>query len=325
LKSPPLSAFDLVEGLQLGHAVAALQSLGIFASLERARPLASLARRHRVDAGLLRGVLHYVLARTVLLRRRGRDFMVTPAYTRQAPFLLELYAGAFRDNAVHLAEVLRHPRQAAARVDRTRHARAFTTAPATVGVLPAIIRQLGFERVLDLGCGAGTLLVELARRDPQVRGWGVDENLALCRAARARIRAEHLPRRLAIFHGSVERLGTSVPRGIVEQIIALIAAQVANEFFASGNTRVIAWLRALRRRFPGRWLVLADYYGRLGTAIATGQRETLLHDYVQLISGQGIPPASAAEWRGLYRAAGVRLAHVIEDRTTTLFVHVVRL
>jgi hypothetical protein len=55
------------------------------------------------------------------------------------------------------------------------------------------------------------------------------------------------------------------------------------------------------------------------------QRETLLHDYVQLISGQGIPPATAAEWRSIYSQAGCRLVHVIDDTSTTRFIHVIAL
>jgi hypothetical protein len=51
----------------------------------------------------------------------------------------------------------------------------------------------------------------------------------------------------------------------------------------------------------------------------------LLHDYAQLISGQGVPPAGLDEWKAIYSEAGCRLAHVIEDRATPLFVHIVLL
>ena len=78
----------------------------------------------------------------------------------------------------------------------------------------------------------------------------------------------------------------------------------------------------LRQALPGRPLLLSDYYGRLGSD-AEEQRETLLHDFVQLISGQGVPPPGLDEWRAIYAEAGCRLAHVIEDQTTTQFVRIV--
>jgi hypothetical protein len=44
-----------------------------------------------------------------------------------------------------------------------------------------------------------------------------------------------------------------------------------------------------------------------------------------LISGQGIPPATMAEWRSIYSKAGCRLVHVIEDSSTTRFIHIIAL
>ncbi|HEU4389890.1 MAG TPA: methyltransferase, partial [Blastocatellia bacterium] len=67
------------------------------------------------------------------------------------------------------------------------------------------------------------------------------------------------------------------------------------------------------------------YYGRLIQGKKGASRETLLHDYAQLISGQGVPPASAAEWHSIYKRAECRLLHIIEDKATSRFVHIIRL
>jgi hypothetical protein len=99
--------------------------------------------------------------------------------------------------------------------------------------------------------------------------------------------------------------------------------QLANELFGSGTNAAIAWLRRLRQAFPSRHLLIADYYGRLGTGSARLNRETWLHDYAQLISGQGVPPHDHQQWQEIYHSSGCRLMHVIEDVRTTLFLHVV--
>jgi hypothetical protein len=92
--------------------------------------------------------------------------------------------------------------------------------------------------------------------------------------------------------------------------------------FGHGQHHVIKWFRELRKLFPGRPLLICDYYGRLGrTKNRKLQRETLLHDYAQLISGQSIPPAAMAQWRSIYSKAGCHLVHVIEDTSTTRFIH----
>ena len=92
--------------------------------------------------------------------------------------------------------------------------------------------------------------------------------------------------------------------------------------FAKGMAPVVAWLVHLRGMFPGRPMLIADYYGRLSAPALPWDRATLLHDFVQLISGQGIPPHSLVEWQSLYQAAGCRLVHVTEDTSSTRFLHI---
>ena len=294
-----LSSLDLVEALQLAQAVARLHDRGLLTSLSQPRTAEELAKKHRVDVVILRGTLDYIAARTNLVRKQGDRFVATRHYDAASKFLLDVYALAYGGPGV----------------DRRRLARAFKSASPS-GALPAIIRQLGFNHVLDLGCGSGSLLVALARDDPHFVGWGIELDPAMCKVARANVRTARVAGRVKIFRGDAMR-----PK-IRAGVQAVVASQLANEMFGSGTARVIAWLRRVRRAFPDRPLLIADYYGRLGTGRRTG-RETLLHDFIQLISGQGVPPADRKEWQRLYDAAGCRLVHVIEDTHTTLFVHLV--
>ncbi len=322
-KSDRLSTLDLVEALQLAHAVAALHDLGVFSSLAQPSSADELAKQHKIDAAMLRGTLDYLAARTDLVRKTGSRFVVTRNYNRGSRFLLDLYALAYGSNAVRLAELLHQPALARDAVDRKSFARAFETAPRQPGALPAIIRQLGFRRVLDLGCGAATLLIALAGEVPDLTGWGLELDPVMCKTARANVRAARLHDRIRIFKGDAMQTRTAVPREIRTQAEVVVAAQLANELFGSGTRAAISWLRRLRQAFPTKPLLIADYYGRLGTGNATLHRETWLHDYAQLISGQGVPPPSRGHWQELYTAAGCRLVHVLEDTHTTLFVHLV--
>jgi SAM-dependent methyltransferase len=312
-----LTALDLVEGLQLGHAAAALHELGVLP--ETPMTAAALAKKHRLDSNLLRGVLDYLAARTDLVRKEGDRYVATDEYSRHSRFLLGLYGLAYGNHAAQLAKLLRKPSLAASLVDRAQHARALEGTN-SAGALPAIIRQLGFTNLLDLGCGPATMLVALAESDPDFLGWGVEKNPAMRKAARANIRAAGVTERVRILPGDAFHL--KLPNDVRKTIRTVSASQLANELFGHGQAAAITWLRSLRKQLPGRPLLLADYYGRLGTNLPA-QRETLLHDYAQLLSGQGIPPPDAGAWQALYQKAGCRLVHVIEDNETTLFVHVV--
>ena len=173
-----LSSLDLVEALQLARAVAALHDRGILDSL----PLLPS------DDAQLRGTLEYVAARTDLVRKNGGRFFATRKYDAASKFLLDVYALAYGGPAV----------------DRKRLARAFQSA-SQPSALPAIIRQLGFNRVLDLGCGAGALLIALAKTDPGFIGWGLERDRAMCKAARANVRAAGVADRVKIFEGDATR------------------------------------------------------------------------------------------------------------------------
>jgi SAM-dependent methyltransferase len=317
------SALDLVEGFQLAHAVRALHDLGVLASLARPATAAALARTHGLDATLLGGVLAYVAARTDLVERRGTRFVATARYAPAARYLIDLYTGAYGRNAAQLAALLRAPDRARATVDRRRHARAFAAASAGAqDAMASVVQQLGRGAVLDLGCGTAALLIALASGDPQFVGWGIEQSPAMCRVARAAVRAAGLTRRVRILAGDVTAPAAAIPDDVAAAVRTVTMCDVANELFGGGPEGFAAWLSAARARLPGRLLIVSDYYGRLGHADGRVPRETLLQDFAQVISGQGVPPGDALAWQAIYRRAGCRLVHAIEDRATTRFIHV---
>jgi hypothetical protein len=144
------------------------------------------------------------------------------------------------------------------------------------------------------------------------------------RIARRTIVAANAGKRVRLVHDDGSLAATTL-RVLRPQVQAVTACQVVNEMFADGSGRAVAWLRRLRRAFPGRPLVVSDYYGRLGRPSRSADRMTLLHDFVQLTSGQGVPPSSRQEWQKIYAEAGCRLVHVVEANGVSWFVHIVAL
>ncbi|MFN7779962.1 MAG: SAM-dependent methyltransferase [Betaproteobacteria bacterium] len=334
-KGPPVSgerfgALELMQALQLGHAVAALHALGVMDALSIARRPEDLGRQFGLDAALLRGLLDHAARATDLVRRQGRRYRRTRAWNREARCLVGLYGLAFGTTAAQVQTLLRHPARGPTLVDRRQHALVFANhdgarAATTLGVLPGLLRQLGLQRVLDLGCGPATLLIELARTDPAFRGWGVEANAGMQVAARAALRQAGVARRVRLLRGDARAIDTVLPPAVAADVQAVVASQFVNEMFGAGTTAVVDWLRRLRRVLPGRLLVLADYCGRLGSPLPAAGRLTLVHDHAQLLSGQGVPPARRRDWAALYQAAGGRLVLAMEDTHSTRFVHVVTL
>lgn len=76
-----------------------------------------------------------------------------------------------------------------------------------LGAVVAVLRASGARRVMDLGCGAGSLLCELFK-DPQFTEIvGMDVSIRALEAAQRRLKLDRLPadqqRRLRLLHGSL--------------------------------------------------------------------------------------------------------------------------
>lgn len=320
------NALDLAECFHLAGIVDALEKSGILESLEQPVSIRTLAGRHNVDAAVLEAALRFLSARTDLVMERAGKFRFTGATDQNARFLLDQYVGAYGGISAGFGRVMRDPAAASSLIDRRRHAVAFSRVePMGPNFVADFVLQLGFNYLLDLGCGAGALLVNLATRASAFTGWGLDQNPWMCKAARKRISAAGLGRRVKILAGDARRLESSVPAHIRKRVNVVCAASLANELFREDGKQAVGWLREVKKLFPGRTLLVADYYGAARGAAPAGPPEIALHNFVQAVSGQGIPPASLAGWRRIYKAACCTLVYVLEIECTPYFIHVLRL
>lgn len=329
-----ISVRDAVHGLHLAGLVHGLDALGVLDALATPSTAAEVAVACHVDPDLLRTCLAYLAGTSDVIARDGDRFVVTPAWDGYARAYVRQYVGAYGPLTHDLTTVLRHPGAGAGLVDRTEQARGYAAGRTVAPLVAQLVDQLALVPVLDVGCGPGALLVELGSRHPgeEPLGWGVDASEEMCAAARARLAAHGLVARATIVQGDALAPGGpgriagdgGIPPGEVRSIVA---ASLLNELWGPGRgwPAVAAWLRDVAGTFPGRALVVADYFGRLGHTDPPWPAQTALHDLVQALSGQGIPPADRHPWVAAYRDAGADLLHMVEDEEGSFFIHVVRL
>jgi len=322
----PLTVFDLAEGLFLGHALVAIERLGILDSLRRPMTLESLATKHGVDREILGYILPLLAARTKMIAQRSRRYQITKTFNETTRFVLLQYVGAYGRNAIELPGILRNPSTAAEFIDHEQHSRAFDCAmPHQTDALGDLVLQRAVGAVFDIGCGTGSLLLYLATRINGFRGWGIDNNPWMCKAARSRAAKAGKARRITILEGDSRSLTKQVSRSVADRIQAVTASGVANEFFSDGTSRAIAWLTELKRVFPGAMLFIEDYYGQLGYGHRVPPKHITVHDFVQVISGQGVPPHSLPEWKKIYQAAQCEFVKEFRGPKSFTFIHMVRL
>ena len=305
-----------------------LARTNLFEYLQQHRTIEDLALKCGCHPGPLRVCLEFLEETSGITKRdkRGLYYIaLSSGQSKQLAFLVEKFIGAYGQTALNLPAVLANDHELRrALVDRKSLARAFTSVrDLSRGLVTAMIAGTRPSTLLDLGCGTGSLLVELAKLDPRFRGIGVDANRFMCTEARRHAKVHHVRTRVRIFcqdARDVQRLPDAT---------ALHGASLLNEMFANGADEAIEYLQKLRERFAGRDIWFVDYYGRLGAKRIdkSAVPHSVLHDLIQVLSGQGIPPSDLKSWRAIYRAADCRLIEAHEFRDTGLdwFIHRVRL
>jgi ubiquinone/menaquinone biosynthesis C-methylase UbiE len=164
---------------------------------------------------------------------------------------------------------------------RLHHRIADRTADLALAVAPAP------QRVLDVGCGTGYLLRQLAVRCPQAAELaGVDPAPAMTRAARAAAADS----RLRWLEGTAEEL--PFPRGSFDLVVAVTSF----DHWASQQAGLAQCARVL---VPGGWLVLTDLFSPLLGPTLTGSRRhkaRTTHRAARLLAATGF---QALQWHGV--------------------------
>jgi SAM-dependent methyltransferase len=335
---PRASAIDAIEGFYLTHVLNYFHRLGLLAEIGEGVSVHVLADKYGFDSKRLEVLLEFLAERSkVIVRCGGRD---RPSKYKLADgdmasdyslgFQLDKFVGGYGPAIADLGLCLLPGKVGAALVDREIESAAYhrVGSPPNPVVL-AIMSSLRYPALLDLGCGPGTTLAALAGRDAAFVGWGVDLTEAMCVKARSCLDNFGVSDRIEIIHADARFIDAAVTASIRQRTEVIHCKGLMNELFGGGGAEATAYLGQLRRAFPGRLLLNVDYYGKLGRLrhLPSRYRHTLLHDVVQTITGQGIPPADSAGWADVYSAAGAELEHAYEgdDSGIEWCVHVVRL
>jgi SAM-dependent methyltransferase len=243
-------------------------------------------------------------------------------------FQFQKFIGAYGRSVHHFAASESLPTEGT-QVDEGALAAAFSTVHAIPSKLARRLRRDGYRRLVDIGCGPASLLVEMALHDSEFVGLGVDRSTAMCRLARERISQIGLASRVRVVRGDVRDISKILDSQARRRIDAVHGRSLLNAFSGRGAKSPSALLRGLRSAFPGRVAFFVDYYGELGWPPTSRRpfRLSRIHDIAQLASGQGVPPTNCQQWRALYRAAGCRLisAEEISSSDIRWFIHEVQL
>ena len=164
-------------------------------------------------------------------------------------------------------------------------------------VLPGLVDRLSRGgRILDVGCGSGGLLIQLARAFPKSRCFGIDIDPTGLAAARVAIKETGVSHQVEVLEGDVESITP------INSFDAALMVEVLHEVAPAQRLGLLqGCFRILR---PGGWLVILDetYPSTLQEAREPEFRSALQTGFEELIYGNIIP--TRPEQERLLREAG---------------------
>ncbi|MEU3625173.1 SAM-dependent methyltransferase [Amycolatopsis coloradensis] len=301
---------DLLSSLNLCHALLALANSGLLDRLRSKKSVRTDELLAGMDERVGRGLLRYLEVRGVLTEHAGehalshRGALLTSGVAlARLGFYLEAYGpvtGRMTDLLTGAATYGVDVTRAGAQLGK--HSGTVSTASYTPTVLHAL-RSRSARTLLDLGCGGGSLLVEIATRHPQLRGVGMDLSPDAIADAQALAERAGVADRIRFVVGDAFAPGTW-PEDCREMDV-VCGVGVLHELFRDGDQAVVDVLD----RFAA---MLSD-----DAVVLIGEPELRYDDrendsdffLMHVLTAQGIPRDTAG-WLPVFGASALRCTTV---------------
>jgi SAM-dependent methyltransferase len=180
----------------------------------------------------------------------------------------------------------------------------------TIPWILKLIQHTGGKYVMDIGCGAGDFLIQLALRWEDGAGIGIDMNAEAIAEARANARHCGVAERLTFEHSKLSAEPMTLDPSIMERVDTLTAMYLLHEFAGCGGPAAIsAAISQLRKQFPGRKLLMLEGERADPAALYAAPPRTfaqLDYTFIHPLSRQGAL-RSVLEWEEIIRSAGATL------------------
>ena len=119
-----------------------------------------------------------------------------------------------------------------------------------------IIRKKRFEKVLDIGCGDATFLIDLCETNPNITAFGLDMSAEAIEDGRRNVALHNLEDRIHLYVEDMFNLKSLA--GQLEGIEVATSFFILHEFLRCGPGRALDFLKTFRQTFPNVSLILSD-------------------------------------------------------------------
>ncbi len=161
-----------------------------------------------------------------------------------------------------------------------------------------LLEEFPYHFVVDLGCGSGAKLINIAKKSPAVRGIGIDINSGAVETARIAVDNAELQARVKIIEGDISKLENQPDFNEVDVVFSFF-----NGHDVWPRNNCLKFLQNLHLAFPNvKRFLLCDTYRSDTIPSENVPIFTLGFEFTHGIMGQYIP--SLTEWLELFVDSG---------------------
>jgi SAM-dependent methyltransferase len=277
-----------------------------------------------LDEAVLQSLIDYLVGRG-LMKPGPVGYVLTdkgtPYWNSITRGVLTCYVGGYNPLLSQLGPLLRNEIPSSdSRLDRIGRLVAVGSGHSLLGngTLPwvlGVIKELGGKCVLDLGCGAGQFLNQLAVLWPDGSGIGIDMDPDAIAEAAGTAGELGVADRVHFHQAKVSAEPMDLADSVRDKVDVLTAMYLVHEFRGSGGVeKIVSVLSSLRRQFPGRKLLMVE--GTRADPIALGAKPPrtfgqLDYSFLHPLSRQG-PLLTPDEWEQVIAQSGARLINRVD-------------
>lgn len=312
MSAPTDELFTHTEGYFVTKSLLALWRLGLLdiISTEGEIDPERASEERGCDSKLLRAVLDYLVVRGILVPDQ-KSYRFSDKGKQLAPYYgyLPMHVGAYEPIFGQYERVLRGELTYGKNLGRAEHELVGGMSAMEENLLvrlTGLMAEVRFRGVLDMGCGSGRMLSNVLRRDPSLRGVGVDHTPEACQKARHNLAAEGFADRTTILEGNASQL-RELPAEILAEVDLVIAMFVMHEIhWQQSRKEVVSCLRDIADVIgPEGRFVMVEVSRIAGDQARPGLRFVPEYQLVHEFSQQRL--ASEDEWRQMLDEAGLQV------------------
>ncbi|WAP57771.1 SAM-dependent methyltransferase [Streptomyces sp. S465] len=301
---------DLISSMNLCHALFAFVDSGVLNNLRNGKrlPEEGLLAGTKEDIG--QNLLRYLEMRGVLETRDAGYFL-----TRQGELLtsdvslarLGIYLEAYGPVLSRTGELLTGRAEYGTDVQRRggplgKHCATLSSVFHTPVVVEAM-RGRGVRKMLDVGCGGGSLLVDACLRDPELTGVGLDIDADAVEEARDLASRQGVADRVEFVVGDASAPDTWP--AVCFEADGMCTVSALHEHFRDGEQAVVDLLNAYRAALPEQKILLVGEPEIRYDARDNDDDFFLIH----VLTDQGLPRDRSA-WLGVFEKSELECRRV---------------